>query len=254
MRDFTFKILQSLFSVFQKQGYKFITFKDYCLHKIPTKFIIMRHDVDRKAEFALSMAKLESLLGIESSYYFRCKKGRFEDNIIREIMSLGHEVGYHYETLAKAGGNFSKAIDMFESDLECLRNIADIKTICAHGSPFSKWDSRNLWKRYDFKHFAILGEPNFTLNFNKVLYLTDTGRRWNGESVSVRDKVNSKFAYNFKSTFDIIKSLNNNDLPAKLMVNTHPHRWTDKSLLWLKELLWQNTKNIGKRILAEIYQ
>jgi hypothetical protein len=200
------------------------------------------------------MAKLESLLGIKSSYYFRCKKGRFEDNIIREIMSLGHEIGYHYETLAKTDGNYARAIEIFESELKCLINLADIKTICAHGSPLSKWDSKKIWERYNFKDFGILGEPNFTLNYNEVLYLTDTGRRWNGESVSVRDKVNSKFAYNLKSTFDIIKTLNNNELPAKLMVNAHPHRWTDKSLPWLKELLWQNTKNIGKRILTKIYQ
>jgi len=214
----------------------------------------MRHDVDRKANSALTMAKFESLLGIKSSYYFRCKKGRFEDNIIREIMSLGHEIGYHYETLAKAGGNYARAIEIFKLELERLINLADIKTICAHGSPLSKWDSKKIWERYNFKDFGILGEPYLTLNFDEILYLTDTGRRWNGESLSVRDKVNSKFAYNFKSTFDIIKTLNNDELPAKLMVNAHPHRWTDKSLPWLKELLWQNTKNIGKRILAKIYR
>jgi len=251
MKDFLLSTFISLCNLFKEREYKFIPFLDYCQGNAPKKFIIMRHDVDRGAGFALIMAKLENSLSIKSSYYFRCKQDIFEYEIINKIRSLGHEIGFHYETLAKAGGNFSKAIDMFESELEYLRNIADIKTICAHGSPLSKWDSRKIWERYDFKDFGILGEPNFTLNFNKVLYLTDTGRRWNGVSVSVRDKVNSKFAYSFKSTFDIIKALNNNELPSKLMINVHPHRWTDKLIPWLKELFWQNTKNIGKHILIK---
>jgi len=61
-------------------------------------------------------------------------------------MSLGHEAGYHYESLVKAGGDFSEAIKMFEVELNRLKQIADIKTICAHGSPFSRWDSKSCGK------------------------------------------------------------------------------------------------------------
>jgi hypothetical protein len=46
-----------------------------------------------------------------------------------------------------------------------------------------------LWKYYDYKDFGLIGEPYFDVDFDKVLYLTDTGRRWDGEAVSVRDKV-----------------------------------------------------------------
>ena len=58
-----------------------------------------------------------------------------------------------------------------------------------HGSPMSRWDSRLLWKYYDYHDFGIVGEPYFDVNFDEVLYLTDTGRRWDGGAVSVRDKV-----------------------------------------------------------------
>jgi len=57
-----------------------------------------------------------------------------------------------------------------------------------HGSPMSRWDSRLLWKYYDYKDFGITGEPYFDVDFDKVMYLTDTGRRWDGDFVSVRDK------------------------------------------------------------------
>ena len=57
-----------------------------------------------------------------------------------------------------------------------------------HGSPLSRYDNRKLWEKYDYREFGIIGEPYFDIDFNKVLYLTDTGRRWDGEAVSVRDK------------------------------------------------------------------
>ena len=58
-----------------------------------------------------------------------------------------------------------------------------------HGSPRSPWDSKDLWKHYDYRDFGIIGEPYFDIDFSEVLYLTDTGRRWDGNKVSVRDKV-----------------------------------------------------------------
>jgi hypothetical protein len=34
----------------------------------------------------------------------------------------------------------------FEQNLAELRKLAPVKTICMHGSPCSKWDSKALWK------------------------------------------------------------------------------------------------------------
>jgi len=54
----------------------------------------------------------------------------------------------------------------------------------------------------------------------------------------------------FHSTFDIIAAAEKGLLPDRIMINTHPQRWTDKPLPWVKELLWQNFKNVGKRIIV----
>lgn len=58
-----------------------------------------------------------------------------------------------------------------------------------HGSPRSPYDNKEVWKKYDYRELGILAEPYFDIDFSKVLYLTDTGRRWDGERVSIRDKV-----------------------------------------------------------------
>ncbi|HBQ81446.1 MAG TPA: hypothetical protein DD745_00995 [Bacteroidales bacterium] len=45
-----------------------------------------------------------------------------------------------------------------------------------------------MWKYYDYRDFGITGEPYFDVDFDKVFYLTDTGRRWDGDSFNIRDK------------------------------------------------------------------
>ena len=252
MRDFTLHIFRKLCILFHERDYKFLTFAEYCSNEIKGKFTILRHDVDRKPESALEMAILENHLGIRASYYFRVVKASYDEAVIRKIAKMGHEIGYHYEDLVLAKGNAERAITMFENNLKNFLQLYPVKTICMHGSPLSRWDNRLLWQYYDYRNFGIIGEPYFDIDFNEIFYLTDTGRCWNGSNVNIRDKVKSKLHYNFKSTFDIIEALNNNELPNKIMINVHPHRWDDQLLPWLKELFWQNAKNVGKYIFVRL--
>ena len=122
-----------------------------------------------------------------------------------------------------------------------------VSTICMHGSPMSKFDSRDLWKKYNYREFGILGEPYFDLDFDKIFYLTDTGRKWDGNKVSVRDKVTSSFNLNFHSTDEIISAIKNGQMPLQVMFTFHPQRWTNNPVLWMKELIVQNLKNFLKR-------
>jgi hypothetical protein len=56
----------------------------------------------------------------------------------------------------------------------------------------------------------------------------------------------------FHSTFEIIQAANEGRLPDKIMMTFHPQRWTDKPLPWVKELVWQNIKNVGKYFLIRL--
>ena len=69
------------------------------------------------------------------------------------------------------------------------------------------------------------------------------------EKVSVGDKVNSKFNLDFKTTQQIIANVDK--LPSKLMITIHPERWTDDWFLWSKQLVFQNVKNVVKRVLIK---
>jgi hypothetical protein len=171
--------------------------------------------------------------------------------IIKKIAELGHEIGYHYEDLSIFGGNETKAIKHFEEKLTYFRKYYPVKTICMHGSPTSKFDNKSIWKSNSYRNFGIIGEPYFDVDFNKILYLTDTGRSWDGERFSVRDKVKSDFNLHFKSTQEIIKTIENEQLPPKIMITTHPQRWTNNKTEWTVELFSQTLKNIIKRLIVK---
>ena len=251
MRDFTLQVYKTLCLELKAQGYEQITFVDYCSGSNSVKHAILRHDVDKDPRSALEMAILENQIGIKASYYFRLVNADFDSEIILKIAEMGHEIGYHYEDLSAAKGNRQHAIVSFKRNLSALRKLYPVKTICMHGSPLSKWDNRLLWRHYDYNDFGIIGEPYLDIDFDDILYLTDTGRSWNGSDINVRDKVHSRYHnISFKYTTDIIDALKNRTLSNKLMLSIHPQRWHNRFVPWLKELLWQNAKNIGKRMLV----
>lgn len=247
--DFTLKKYHELLETFQGNGYTIMAYEDLFQRTTPAKYVIMRHDVDDLPEQSLAKAEIENSLGIRSTYYFRIVDESNHPTIIRQIAKLGHEIGYHYEDLSLANGNFKKAIKLFEKNLAYFREYYPVKTICMHGSPASIWDNRLIWRDYSYKEYGIIAEPYFDVNFNDTLYLTDTGRKWNGNKVSVRDKVKTKFQeeYTFRKTNQIIYAADHQQLPPKIMITTHPQRWHNNIQPWLRELVLQNIKNAIKK-------
>lgn len=258
MMDFTLKKYEELLRTMGQNGYHFVTFERYCSEKEALSdkpFVILRHDVDLKAENALAMAKLEHSLGVKASYYFRVVEQSNNPDVIKAIVEMGHEIGYHYEDLTICGGDTEKTIAHFQEWLAYFRQFYPVKTICMHGSPRSRFDNRDLWKQFDYHDFGVFGEPYFDLDFLKVFYLTDTGRRWDGFRMSVRDRVpqQEEWVRNglvYHATDDIICASNEAKLPKQLMMTTHPQRWTDNKAEWLVELVSQSAKNVVKRVMV----
>lgn len=263
--DFTIDIYKKLLHELVSQQYLFQTFSDY-LKNPEERVVILRHDVDLMPGNSLRFARIQADLGIKGSYYFRAVKESWDEDIIKEIAALGHEVGYHYESLTTVSrrglkpnnGLMESGIEDFLTNLSRLRGLVQVETICMHGSPASKYDSKDLWRHYNYTDYEIIGEPYFDVDFKNVLYLTDTGRRWDGHKVSVRDKIDEEQmvwegrGMLFKSTTDIILALQENMMPEQIMITFHPQRWNDKNWFWYKELIMQNIKNPIKKLLIEL--
>jgi glycosyltransferase involved in cell wall biosynthesis len=250
-RDFTLGKYKKLCQEILSSGYHVATVVSYLGNvKFTEKTIILRHDVDRRLKNAFRMARLEYQLGIISTYYFRMTKSGFRREIIKAIADMGHEIGYHYETLDKAKGNYEGAIKIFEQELNELRQIAEVKTICMHGNPLTKWDNRDLWSKYNYQSYGLLGEAY--LSFNGVIYLSDTGRTW-GAKHKVKDWLPSAARNNSKNvgkldvtSTDSLIELIKNEVTGPVYILAHPERWSDNFSEWLVDLIKDTTVNLIK--------
>lgn len=258
-RDFTLKKYRELCNAMINSNYVILTLEEFLkLKSKPENYIILRHDVDIRPDYAIKMAELEKELGISSTYYIRITEEVFKPELINRLASVGHEVGYHYEALDKAKGNCSKAIQIFEKELIDFRKIHNAKTISMHGNSRTKWDNREMWKHYDFKSFGLLGEAYLSIDFDDIAYFTDTARTWSPKfkikdmdprySLKNSNSVEAQIKTTINTTDDLIAIVKEKRLPHIYLL-IHPDDWCDDYSKWLSNLIVRQFINTGKSII-----
>lgn len=280
--DFTYSKYVKLCKAILDSKMTILTVEDYIsMEEKPDKFIIFRHDIDDEVDlyYASKMAETEIELGFKTTYYFRTCEKVFKPEIIREIADLGHEIGYHYEVLGEAEGDYCKAITLFRSGLDRFKGICDVKTIAQHGGPlrsglnvvklsnvlellkyviqrkpiFDHWESKDIWKTYDFRDYGIIGEPYLSIDFDNVVYLSDTNRSWVDTKYRLKDRVSAEQSIsavrNIKRTDDLVEAIESGEL-QRIHLLVHPSNWNETFGGWVKWFMLQQMRNIGKRLLV----
>lgn len=282
-RDFTFKKYQELCEKIKDSGYTTFTMKEFFEKSKQQSiedlnFIILRHDIDNKVDspFALEMAKFEQSLNISSTYYFRTVPSVFDIKLIEEISKMGHEIGYHYESLNESKGDLPTGFGIFKSNLEKMRKIAPVVTIAQHGGSLGDltattffdliktsfylllnknkikcYESKAIWRKYSFEDLGILGEAYLSLDFNKIFYFSDTGIRWDAFNNRTLDHVDAAY-YSpegklVRTTDDLIELIDQKKI-RKICILTHPPNWRDPWVSWIKWQFLQKFRNFGKNI------
>lgn len=252
-KDFSIEVYKNLLSAINNAGYKVLTIKEYLMQKgQDDALILLRHDVDRRPENALKMSEAESSFDISSTYYFRFKKNTFKPGIIKKIEKAGHEIGYHYEVMDKAKGDFEQAGYVFKSELAKLRSLADISTVCMHGNPLSPWDNREFWQGNSFAQFNLLGEAYLSINDLDLYYTTDTGRGWNRGRYNLKD-VFPGSAVSYLPTCATTRQLINlikTKKYKKIYLQIHPNRWSWSRFQWNLQLAEDLAANFIKLLIA----
>ena len=252
--DFTLNKYERLCDEIVKSKYIPITVAGYLQladHK-NNSYIIIRHDVDRTPQRARDIAQVEQKYGIQATYYFRAKRGTFSPTIIDKIVSYGHEIGYHYETIDKCRGNMKMAEKLFAKELASFRERCVITTVCAHGNPLTHYDNKEIWKNLKLENFQLRGEAFLSLDYNKCAYFSDSGRTWlNNKSQKMPGKDSVKTAFDYieaRNTNDLIGIIKEGNLP-NICVLTHPERWSKDILGFTNRFFVDTAFSCGKDVI-----
>ncbi|MHA1169823.1 MAG: hypothetical protein ACTSRU_18495 [Candidatus Hodarchaeales archaeon] len=150
-------------------------FDDYTARQIDQDKVnlFIRHDVDISLSRTLKMAAIEKELGVQSTYFFRLHAERYTFEqaipIIKKLADEGFGIGLHYETLSVAKGNKDTALEIFENEIQKLREIAPVSVVAAHGQKGYK--NRDIWENVDKSALQISSAYDMKWD----MYLSDAG-------------------------------------------------------------------------------
>jgi hypothetical protein len=119
-----------------------------------------------------------------------------------------------------------------------------------HGSSFSKWDNRDLWKKYKLSDFGLLGDPYISIDYKHFLYVSDTGGKWSGNSFRVRDFVNTD-QVSFQSTDSLMEWIRKQK-SKNICILAHPDRWAKNLPEWGMEWVTKNIRNYIKTLYIKL--
>lgn len=213
------------------KGYRIGAVRDY-FERVEPPCVFLRHDVDRLVFRAVNMAAAERDLGVRATYYFRCNAAmRFPEQAIRRTAEMGHEVGFHYETVVRMKGVATDVLRRFSEELAALRRIAVVTTATAHGSPLSKLSNMGYTRSLDLAQFGLAGDPAISIDFNRALYASDTGGTY-GSRHNYRDWSDGRNLASAMSPVELADWLDPGREPV-VVISSHPERWATTSTgLW----------------------
>jgi hypothetical protein len=230
MRDFSLEMLKELLGAFRDEGFEFVPFETYWREKPRVdsleKIVLLRHDVDRQPGTARAAAEMESSIGVRGTYFFRVKPWTMNPRVIEAIVKSGHEIGYHYENLADAGGNAAVAKELLEDCLRRLREYYPVVSVSMHSVVFSKWDGRKFWDDHDLAEFGLLGECYRSIDHFHYMYIADSGRNWNADRNVIWDFVQGTPPPLIENgTRGLVREIRTGRSIKKVQLLIHPNRW-----------------------------
>ncbi len=201
---------------------------DYLALSVPPAlpFAVLRWDVDYREPHAVRLAVIAAQHGLFGTFYFRRRGGDFPLEEMHAVQALGHEVGYHYETLDVCAGDRTCARRLFLEHIAQLREAGLlVRTVAAHGSVprASTYHGNGDLLRGAPELLAqagLLGDAALHMDFARVWYISDAGWRW---------RVYANYAPE-PEVFGTPTSLcawmtSGIEHKRGLYINAHPHQW-----------------------------
>lgn len=219
------------------EGYKVLSISDFLTLvredrlDFPSRYLILRHDIDTDTATARAMWQLESRHGVRATFFFRLHTADIA--LMNEIHKGGGEVGYHFEeiaTVAKLKGlKATSNLDSLRKDAGELfcRNLALLRQ--KSGLPL-----RSVASHGDFVN-RQLGVINYELLTPEIRQFMDID--YEVYDAEFADRLSSRFSDHMYPQLwepeNPIAAIKRGDQAIKLLI--HPRAWRSSLIVNLKE-------------------
>lgn len=130
---FTYLSYEQMISIARECGYSFVSFEEFSKDDLNSnQLCLLRHDCDNDLPAALRMARLENKMGVSSTYFltFHAEMYNLQSvsniKLAREIVSLGHHIGLHFDHGFYAGVENDDVADFVEYERSHLESLLDV--------------------------------------------------------------------------------------------------------------------------------
>lgn len=173
--EFTYAAYRSLLSLLRQGGY---AFTDYHNYQAYPRCVILRHDIDTDVAQAVRMAETEAAAGARSTYFLLLRTDFYNPasaqslRMLRQIRSLGHELGLHFDEAAYPPGTAEETVERILREREILSAIleAPVTTVSMHRPSRTTLEA-------DLQIPGMVNSYGKTF-FHDFKYLSDSRRRW----------------------------------------------------------------------------
>jgi len=205
--NFTLKHYEEICNIIAKSQYK-VRFFNNCSSDF-RNILILRHDVDLSLEQSIKLAKIENKYNMKSTFFIWLRSPFYNifekkySDIIYEIISLGHQIGLHFDEssyIIKSEVDINKFI---EKEINLIQTYFNINIYAVSMHRPSKWLLNNDVK---LDKYINTYEKRFFKDFK---YLSDSRRQWKEGCICNKININK---YN------------------KLHILIHPFWWVEKDI------------------------
>lgn len=180
INDFTYSAYVEMLSLIKNCNYALVNYGE---GDAQGKRCILRHDIDMSMEKALRLAEIERDSGVKSTFFVLLRTDFYNPfsvrsgSIIRQIMSMGHTIGLHFDETAYPDGTDVPSATRKEAEVLAQVTGEKIGVVSMH-RPSKTTLAAN---------YAIDGMINSYSDeyFRNWKYISDSRRRWreNAEEV-----------------------------------------------------------------------
>lgn len=191
---FTYPNLKRQLQSAQQEGYRFFRCIDYYRQKNSNnaggKTVVFRIDVDFSCKKLAPILEILDRLNIRATIFIRLHAPEYNPfdfenyRIIKQAVSVGHEIGYHSEVIDQSTLWDEAAEECLRRDIDIINRMFNIKIwgVASHGG-MTGLNNLDFWEKNKAKDYGILyeaydREASFNL-FQEAFYISDSEwHRW----------------------------------------------------------------------------